>query len=140
MTLFLSYAYFPDEKTLSILHVLGGGVFMWGLIVRSMAKKDSVKIKSFESLGALGDVRLGSSLSTNTSSSSSNAKDLIREDVSPRSLDTVTRRSFAVVSGTSKDFDDDHFAQDVSEGIDEPSSPGKPKVSIDMTSLSEKSK
>jgi hypothetical protein len=38
LTLLLSYVFYPEDKALTIFHLFGGGIFMWGLFMRSLNK------------------------------------------------------------------------------------------------------
>ena len=39
LTLALSYIFYPEDKSLTIWHIFGSSIFMWGLFMRSMDKK-----------------------------------------------------------------------------------------------------
>ena len=39
LTLALSYIFYPEDKSLTIWHIFGSSIFMWGLFMRSIDKK-----------------------------------------------------------------------------------------------------
>ena len=43
LTLALSYVFYPEDKSLTIWHIFGSGIFMWGLFMRSIDKKSKTR-------------------------------------------------------------------------------------------------